>query len=81
MNDSQRMSGNNDLMDPDWKPDVASPPINNLVTLIKDIQHHFEKIEEILNKHKDLDWEKYQVSIHITKYNKDRILSIIERLK
>lgn len=81
MNDSQRMAGNNDLMDPDWKPDLASPPVNKLVTLMRDIQDHFEKYEELLSKHKDLDWEKYQISVHITKYNKDKILSIIEGLK
>lgn len=77
----QRMSGNNDLMDPDWKPDLVSPPVNRLVTLMKDIQDHFERYEDILNKHKDINWDTHQVSIPITKYNKDKILSIIERLK
>jgi len=81
MNESQLRQGNNDGMDPYWEPGTQSPPINKMVNLIKDIQDHFEKIEEMLNRHKEINWETHQISFHITKYNKEKMISIIERLK
>lgn len=75
---SQRMSGNNDGMDPDWKPESAKE--SEFVTLSRDLVEHFTHYAELLERHKDLNWDTHQISVHITKYRLPRIERIIKGL-
>ena len=83
MNDySQRMSANNDGMCPDWKPDLEKiERKNKYIDLQYDIVSFFEGISEILNRHKDINWETHQISFHITKYNLTKIKRILDGLE